>query len=276
MTRPDRVALATVHGKEAAIAPPLARLGIAVVVPPSLDTDRFGTFSGEIARTGTMLDAARAKADAAMEATGLAVAIASEGSYGPHPVIPLLARGQELMLWWDRRSGQEIVETLIDDAPAFDTATVTDLAEADAFLSRIGFPDVAVVIAAAQLLQNPVAKGVRDRDEIAATVGRLARVGPVLLATDMRAHMNRRRMETIARLSERFAERIARPCPVCAAPGWGVLRIEPGLPCAACGTPTPVARGEVFGCTACGTTRFVPRADGRTEADPGHCVLCNP
>ncbi|NHB77752.1 hypothetical protein [Rhodobacter calidifons] len=62
MSLPGRVALGTMHGKAAAIAPPLARLGIAVVVPEGLDTDRFGTFTGEVPRAGGMVEAARAKA----------------------------------------------------------------------------------------------------------------------------------------------------------------------------------------------------------------------
>ena len=76
MILPDRAALGTMHGKAAAIAPPLARLGIALVVPDGLDTDRFGTFTNETPRLGTMDDAARAKACAAIAATGLSVGIA--------------------------------------------------------------------------------------------------------------------------------------------------------------------------------------------------------
>jgi hypothetical protein len=84
---PDIVALGTIHGKEHAVAPPLATIGVAVLLA-DLKTDRFGTFAGDVARTGTMLDAARAKAHAASKATGLPVARASEGAHGPHPFVP--------------------------------------------------------------------------------------------------------------------------------------------------------------------------------------------
>ena len=42
--------IATMHGKEAAIAPVLQqRLGVRCVLPPDdFDSDRFGTFSGEV------------------------------------------------------------------------------------------------------------------------------------------------------------------------------------------------------------------------------------
>src|SRR6202012_948723 len=46
-----RIGLATIHSKERAIAPPFRRLmGAEVIVPPNLDTDVLGTFSGEVPR----------------------------------------------------------------------------------------------------------------------------------------------------------------------------------------------------------------------------------
>ena len=70
--RHETFAMATMHAKERAVARPLSRwLGAAVKVAPGIDTDAFGTFTGDIVRQGTMLDAARAKALAAIEATGL-------------------------------------------------------------------------------------------------------------------------------------------------------------------------------------------------------------
>ena len=63
-----RTVIATMHGKERVIAPLLAEaLGLDCLVPSAFDTDRFGTFTREIARTGSQLDAARAKIAAAFE-----------------------------------------------------------------------------------------------------------------------------------------------------------------------------------------------------------------
>ena len=276
MSLPWRVALGTMHGKAAAIAPPLARLGFAVVVPEGLDTDRFGAFTGEVPRAGTMVEAARAKAQAAIAATGLPVGLASEGAYGPHPLVPFLARGQELLLWHDSRTGQEIVETLADDAPIYDHVDKTEPADCDAFLARIGFPATAVVVASAAEPLRPIAKGIRDRAALDCALQIARATGPVRIATDMRAHMNPRRMATIARLAGRFADRLGQPCPACGSPGWGRLRLTPGLPCAWCGGPSVLARGEVHGCTACGVERLAPRPDGLTTADPGCCPVCNP
>lgn len=272
-------ALGTMHGKAAAIGPPLSRIGIGLVVPPGLDTDRFGTFSGEIARTGSMLDAVRAKARAAAALAGLRHGMASEGSYGPHPQVPFLALGQEILLWRDEATGQEVVETILDHAPLHDHAEVASPQEAGRFLRRVGFPTVAVIVAPGSARNTPTAKGLRDgaaldraiRQSIAASSN-----GTAFLQTDMRAHLNPRRMEIIARLAARLADRLATPCPACDAPGFGLLHPIPGLPCADCGTASILAAGERHGCTACGHAIDLPRPDRQTAADPAACPVCNP
>ena len=277
MTLPDRAALGTMHGKAAAIAPPLARIGITLVVPDGLDTDRFGTFTAEIPRVGTMEDAARAKARAAIAATGLPVGLASEGAYGPHPFIPFLPVGREVLLWRNENTGQEVIERLTDDAPCFDHLTVASPDEATPFLTRIGFPRTAVIVAPAGAL--PLAKGLQDRAAVDDAIRRAmdqSGQGEAVLQTDMRAHLNPRRMETIARLAERLATRLATPCPACAAPGWGLVRREPGLPCAWCDGPTLMIKAEVDGCTLCGHEAHRSRPNGPDTADPSHCPDCNP
>lgn len=84
--------LATMHRKEDVIAPLLEQeLGLQIVVPQNFNTDRFGTFSREVKRAGSQLEAARIKAQAAMQATGAAIALASEGAFGPPPGYALFA-----------------------------------------------------------------------------------------------------------------------------------------------------------------------------------------
>ena len=54
--------VATMHGKERVIAPLLEeRLGVRCVVPAGFDTDRYGTFTRDVARAGDQLEAAREK-----------------------------------------------------------------------------------------------------------------------------------------------------------------------------------------------------------------------
>lgn len=55
--------LATMHQKERVMAPILEReLGVKILVPADLDTDYFGTFTREVKRLGTQIEAARQKA----------------------------------------------------------------------------------------------------------------------------------------------------------------------------------------------------------------------
>ncbi len=102
----SHVALATIHAKERAVEKPLRqRLAMAVNLVSSINTDSFGTFTGEIPRAGSMADAARRKALAAITATGLPYGIGSEGSFGPHPAIPFLPSSTELLAFVDRHRG---------------------------------------------------------------------------------------------------------------------------------------------------------------------------
>ena len=274
MTLPTRVALGSMHGKEAALVPPLAALGIEVVVA-GIDTDRFGTFTAETPRQGSMEEAARAKAVAACGVTGLPVGIGSEGAYGPHPVIPFAGIGQEVLVWHEAATGRAIVERVLDREPVYDQAEVADLAGAEGFLARIGFPACAVIVAPAPTLP-PVAKGLRSVEALEAALRRALRKAPdgrAFLQTDMRAHMNPRRMAMIGQLAEKLAARLAEHCPDCGAPGWGLVRHAAGLPCEDCGGPTGLIAADVRGCTACGAERVVDRGGFAAAL---YCPACNP
>src|SRR5579871_6620120 len=128
--------LATMHRKERVIAPLLERaLGLQVRTHAGFDTDRFGTFSREIERTGSQLDAARAKIDAALEYDSDArVGLASEGSFGPHPYIPLLPLGRELI-------GRHV-----SPSTNFAHEVVTDAQAALVFAERSGFPAHGLIV----------------------------------------------------------------------------------------------------------------------------------
>lgn len=265
-----RAGVASMHGKAGAIAPRLEALGLKVETVEGLDTDRFGTFTGEIERAGDMLQAARAKARAALALTEAELIVASEGAFGPHPAIPLLAAGRELILVHDRRTGRDIVEQAVTLETNYERVDLASGASPEAFLQRVGFPEHAVIVRAGERL----IKGVQDRGVIEAVLTEAR--GPVVLETDMRAHLNPTRMGEIARLAQTLADRLARPCPDCGALGFGRVRVETGLPCSACGCETPLARAEIFACGSCGFEEPRPRADARREADPGDCPACNP
>jgi predicted RNA-binding Zn-ribbon protein involved in translation (DUF1610 family) len=259
------------HGKEAALRPPMEALGFKVHVAAGLDTDRFGTFSGEVERAGDMLEAARAKARAAFTLTGGAAdwVVASEGAFGSSRAVPFLTDARELLLAWRPSDDLEVVETRVSFETNFAADDLPEGGDPSAFLERIGFPEHAVIVRAGEAV---LAKAVTERAALDALIARQA----VRLETDMRAHLNPTRMGEIAKAGEALARRLASPCPACAAPGFGLSRVERGLPCAACGTPTDLVRAEVHACPACGHEADRPRSDGRAEAEPGECPVCNP
>ena len=275
------MALATAHAKGEAIAPVLAaRLGIRLIVPPRLDTDRLGTFSGEIERPGTVDEVLARKTELGLAATGLGCAIASEGSYGPHPHMPFLAAGMEHIVLIDAKRGHRIQESLFDDHPVYETVEVNDPAALTGFIASSRFPShAAIVQPAGAKCTNLTFKGIRDRDALDHAVRQCIEASPQRTAqvqTDMRAHMNPTRMQTIARLADRFAERLLALCPACAVPGYGRTGVLRGLPCADCGWPTDLVRAEVHGCAACGHAETRPRSDGLRETQPRNCPDCNP
>jgi hypothetical protein len=281
------VALATRHGKERVIGPALRHgLGAHLLHVTSVDTDALGTFCGGVPRQGTALEACLAKAEAALAAGGTECAIASEGSFGPHPQLPLLPAGMECWVFVDRRRGLTISEQGLAPRTNFahrlqrPVTPSESVPELTAWLTQIGFPRHRLIVRAHLAGDTgSVEKGVGCWDDLALAITRAAAVssdGLALVETDMRAHCNPTRMAAIRRMTFRLVRRLARPCPACQSPGWGVVGQRPGLPCAACGSPTAVTRALIWGCGHCGHQDERPRPDGRRQADPGHCDWCNP
>lgn len=264
-----RVALATCHGKERALAPPLLRrLGL-IVEPVAIDTDAFGTFTGTRARAGTAAEAALAKARAGMAASGLPLGLASEGSFGPHPWLPFGAGGVETLAFIDAERGLELTLSAVSRRTNFAHLDVRDGEDIAPFLARVSFPSHALVVKDGN--GALLAAGITDM----ATLSTLAWPG-TRLETDMRAHMNPTRMAAIRALAGRLAARLATLCPACACPGWGQTDVHRGLPCSSCQQPTQGVLAIIDGCTACGHSETRPRPDGVTAASPASCDWCNP
>ena len=272
--------VATMHGKERVIAPLLEeRLGVRCVVARGLDTDRLGTFTREVPRAGDMLEAARAKALAGMRLLGADLGVASEGSFGPDPVVPFLPSNRELLLLCDSSQGYEIQGQHRSLDTNLAKAWVATPAEALAFAERVGFPEHGVIARLDEHSAAGLRKEVRDAAELSAAVeGLLGEAGgPVLLETDMRAHRNPTRMEVIGRAAESLLDALEATCPSCAAPGFAVSELRRGLPCAWCGSPTDLPREEVRSCAPCGASAEAPSAlVAQGGADPRWCDRCNP
>lgn len=273
--------LATMHRKEEAIAPAmLSSLGLIIAPTAGIDTDQLGTFSGEITRDGTMLEVAVRKARLGMSAAGVALGLASEGSFGPHPAIPFLHAGIELLVFVDDERGIVVHEILIAESTNLEHLAVLPGDALEAFLGRIGFPAHGLIVRPNEGEPTvALAKGVVELDRLTRAIAEAAAASPdgrARLETDMRAHLNPTRMKSLATLADRLARRLATLCPGCGAPGFGRTGTGGGLLCETCGTATEMIATEVFGCPACDYAEQRPRFDGLQRAPALYCPECNP
>lgn len=273
--------VATMHGKEQVIGPALRRVlpiaGYAAI--PDVDTDRFGAFSGEVRRELDPLEACIAKARHGAEASGMDLVVASEGSFGPYPPAPFMPCDEEILVLYDARDDLLFTHRHLSLETVFGGEEVTDSAGALAFARRMRFPGHQLVVRPHERWRQgePVVKGIADAERLVAAVDALlASHGGCWVETDMRAMANPTRMRIIGEAADRFAQELARSCPVCDACWFRITGAKPGLPCALCGWPTESIRSHERGCWACGHVQFEARPDGRLAEDPQHCAHCNP
>ena len=272
--------LATMHQKEQVIAPLLAEhLGVQVIVPQGLNTDEFGTFTRDVQRSGSQLDAAKLKAEKAVTFTGADLALASEGSFGAHPALPFLPYNREIVVLIDRIHDLEIVGEAASTETNYSHQLVRSLEEALAFAQKIGFPSHGLVaMSEAQPTQaSHLVKGITDEAHLTETVTwLLKKIGQVHLETDMRAMHNPTRMQVIAQATRDLIQQIHHCCPQCGAPGFTLVERQPGLPCALCGSPTELTLAVTHRCKKCNFSDVTYFVNGQEFADPGQCSYCNP
>lgn len=274
----QRIALLTQHGKEAVIAPVLEpALGCKIERVAGYDTDLLGTFTREIERAGTQLEAARKKARIGMEFAGLPIGVASEGAFGPDPFTAMLSWNVELLIFIDDGRGLEITG-VAHAAANFDHQLVSDLAGAEAFARKAGFPEHHLVVRPQGEDDQRIRKGIATwsalEDAFAVALSQSTN-GRVFLETDVRAHANPTRMDNIRLAAVDLVRKISSLCPACGIPGfWIVERVE-GLPCAQCSAPTRETRAEIHGCIKC-SYRITRDCPGKPAVDPSRCNYCNP
>ena len=271
--------LATKHGKQAQIAPSLATVGL-TVRSVEVDTDAFGTFSGDVPRRGSPLEVVERKARAAMAATGHEIGLASEGSFGPHPGATWLTVDEELVALVDDHLGLVLVEREVSLETAAGATRVSPGDDLSRFCQAVGFPAQALIVRPADGSHGPgTAKGITGEAALARAVADAARASAdsrALVETDLRAHLCPSRRPVIERAAARLAARLGRRCPRCSSPGWGRLRSVPGLPCQSCGRPTEGARAEVDGCARCDHSVERPVVAPGSCAPAAECHWCNP
>lgn len=274
-------AVSTMHGKEKVIAPVLKqKLDMTGVVPAGLNTDRLGTFLGDIERPGSMRTTLIRKAELGLQVSGLDISVANEGSFGPHPIVPYITIGTELIALIDRKLGIQLIERITDPGPMARSWVVKDLEEISCVPKRIGFPRQGVIVFADRKTPSLyVEKDFENESELERAIQEARQKSPdgkVCVETDFRAHKNPRRLSIISKLTQKLADRLLQECPSCRKPGWGKDSTVYGAPCKICSTPTYDAQKDVFSCLSCGHREDIYSCMHSERADPGLCLVCNP
>lgn len=276
----ERIAvLATMHRKETAIAPVLEHeLGVTVSVPDAFDTDRFGTFTRDIQRPANQVETAILKAKAALELTGETLAIASEGSFAPHPALPYLPCNHEIVVLIDQQNDLQLVGEATSIETNFNHATVTSLTEAEAFAQRARFPSHGLIVMpeAKTADSSQIIKGITDKVYfIEVVTSMLKDCDHAHVETDMRAMYNPSRMKVIQQATQDLAKKAKQHCPQCHLPGFDIVEYTKGLPCALCHSPTDQILAATYHCQKCNfkQQKLFPF---QKEADPAQCQYCNP
>jgi len=240
-----------------------------------VDTDVFGTFSGEIERVGTPLETAVKKARVGIETTGNPFAIASEGSIGPDPIFGFINANIETMVFVDDELDIQVHETIkSNEIVAFTTSTLKNNLEE--FLKKADFPNHALIVKPNN--GQGAIKGIRDLTELEAAIGKsrdLSTDGHATIESDLRAMCSPSRQKNISAVALKLVKRLATTCPDCQTPGWGLKSYVRGVECSECGDFSADAiKQEILGCFNCEYSAL--GAVINVTLDPARCMSCNP
>lgn len=273
-----KLVIATMHGKELVISPILQEsLGVEVIVPEGFDTDIYGTFSGEIERTADPIEAARLKCIAACKQTGATLAVASEGSFGPHPSLVFVPADDEILLFIDLDNNIEVRAREISTETNFSGIFFTNWQQLELFAKNIHFPSHGLIMRDKKDSTNDMVKGINDWQTLQDKfVSYLAKYGGAFVETDMRAMLNPTRMTVIEKATKKLIEKIKNICPKCSFPGYDVINVKQGLPCSLCGLPTRSTLAYLYQCKKCNSRTEVLHPHRKKTEEPTFCDYCNP
>lgn len=273
-----RIVLASKHKKLELIKPVFDELIGCELFEAELDTDQLGTFTGEIARPAPPKETAILKARLGMKASNTPVGIASEGSIGPDPLIPIIHSDIEHMVLVDDENNiviSEIYRSLDIKAATTTTAPGNDI---DDFLRRADFPNHGLIVRPNDKQFANVFKGITDLNHLTDSINSSSEHstdGLVIIESDFRAHFSPSRQKNIEHLAKLLALRVTQCCPECKCPGWGRVGYAKGLKCSDCGLFNPeVIRQEILGCVKCEYKALGEVLE--LTLSPARCDFCNP
>ncbi len=273
-----RLLVATKHKKEMVLSPLLEKaLAVQCFTDDRLDTDLLGTFTGEVERIDDPLTTARKKIERGMELTGCDLAVASEGSFGPHPSLVFVPANDELVLFIDKKNNLEVIGRSLSAETNFSGCLVSNLDELREFARRVQFPSHALIVRESEKGTTHIIKGVSSWKQLEDRCNELfEKQGQAYVETDMRALYNPSRMKVIGKAAEQLIAKLCSHCPQCNFPGFAVTDVVAGLPCQLCEMPTRSTLSYIYRCQHCSFTKKEQFPNGKQMEDPMYCDHCNP
>lgn len=270
--------VATLHHKSEAIAPHLQKqLQMRFAGEVAVDTDSLGTFSGEVERTLEPKQAAREKCRLALLKNDSSVAIATEGSFFPHPAIPFASMHSELIFFYFPAANFEFSLTHNTSHTNFNGKRFDRWSDAIEFAKECLFPSHGIIVKAGAYDLSYLNKSCTTQTELEQAVQDcLHKHGQVYLETDMRAMRNPTRMQEIGTLAQKMATLLSTACPQCNQPGFGLEKSLPGLECELCFAPTHLEKSRIKCCSFCHYAEAIPSSSPQQKASAQYCDFCNP
>ena len=270
--------LLTQHGKESVICPQLFDSnGLEVVHISDYDTDKLGSFTRDIPRYGSQLEAARKKARIGMELSGSLLGIASEGAFDNDPYTGMLPWNYELVILIDDTRNLEIVGFFSGEAQST-SKQVSSWDELKMLLSEAQFTTHQLVVRPDDEYHPECRKGIKDIESLKEAfhwASSLSKKGNVFVENDLRAHTNPTRMANILKATQDLSRKMNSVCPECQSPGFWITQRKKGLPCSSCDAPTNLPIANISTCVKCAHTKE-EIISNQTKADPSKCNYCNP
>lgn len=281
--------IASMHRKEDALIPVLTTYfpDLRYHVATNIDTDQFGTFSGEKKRVDTMEVTVKKKAlDAIQKNPWYDLVCATEWSFVGE------------WFWWVRHVEYII---LIDlrawytflirytwyVASAFSLATHEWRIAEQTLCEYLSFPAYGVIMSPHRKKRSwsslcwwpstHIVKGITDLSSAKETFCRLqdlAKEWIVVIESDFRAMYHPWRMEGIQNATKQLCEQICMVCPQCDTPWWRVQHVTWSARCRFCGLCTTYPTHEVWWCCQCTYTE--EKCIDTTNFPLDSCPLCNP
>jgi hypothetical protein len=270
--------IATKHKKEKVIAPILeSQLGVKCFVASDLDTDKLGTFTGEIERKGDPITTARNKCLIGMDLTNCDLAIASEGSFGSHPTIFFAAADDEFLVLIDKKNNIEISARELSLETNFNGSEIKTIEELQEFATKSNFPSHGLILRKSKEELEEITKGILNEKLLNETFFELIKNhGTAYIETDMRAMFNPSRMKVIEKATLKLVDKIKSLCPKCETPGFGIVDRKVGLRCNQCNFPTRSTLSYIYNCQKCNYKKEEEFPNGKKTEDPIYCDICNP